>query len=120
MEPIVFSHKVKINDFSVKCLFKLSERENKSLYVNSKSLSSTSFFKMNITNCSYQPTNNTEKIWLNNFNNILNANNLNPEGRCLSKDLKNVSYDDVNKKSTLSFQVGDGTRKSFFGFSKIE
>ena len=40
MEPIVFSHKVKINDFSVKCLFKLSERENKSLYVNSKSLSS--------------------------------------------------------------------------------
>ena len=33
MEPVVFSHKVKINDFSVKCLFKLSESENKSLYV---------------------------------------------------------------------------------------
>jgi len=98
----------------------LAESVMEGMVANAKSLSSTSIFRMNITNCSYQPTNNTERIWLNNFNNILNANNVNPEGRCLSKDLKNVSYDDVNKKTTLNFQVGDGTRKSFFGFSKIE
>jgi Tfp pilus assembly protein PilV len=95
----------------------LAESVMEGMVANSRSLTPTSLFRMNVNNCSYQPTNNTERVWLNNFNNILNANNINSD-RCLSGDLKNVDYDSINAKSTINFQLG--TRRSFYGFSKIE
>lgn len=97
----------------------LAESVMEGMVANSRSLSPTSLFRMTVNNCSFQPTNNTERIWLNNFNNILNANNINSD-RCLSNDLKNAGYDPVDAKSTINFQLGNGTRRSFYGFSKIE